>query len=77
MKCPKCGAKTRVVETRSEDIYNETYRKHKCENCGHVFYTREFEVAFNNMFQKFWNDNNRTRVRQFRGRKKSKIEEEY
>jgi transcriptional regulator NrdR family protein len=37
MRCPKCGAKTKVIETRGN------FRRRRCSNptCAHSFETRE------------------------------------
>jgi hypothetical protein len=44
MICPKCGAKTRVVDNSRNCIQLETYRKRVCNECGHIFFTAEIEV---------------------------------
>jgi transcriptional regulator NrdR family protein len=54
MTCPKCKGKTQVYDTVHVS-WNETYRARKCLDCGHVFFTAEFEVEPNKRFKKEWN----------------------
>lgn len=54
MTCPKCNNQTTITNVVHVP-YNETYRSRKCRNCGHVFYTAEFEVEANKRFKKEWN----------------------
>ena len=44
LNCPICGGKTKVIDTRHTSN-NETYRKKRCENCGEIFFTLEFDVS--------------------------------
>ncbi len=37
--CPKCDSKTQVKETRER--YGTIYRRRRCPECGHGFYTEE------------------------------------
>ena len=39
MTCPKCGSKTSVIDTADLDVI--IYRKRKCYECNHTFYTLE------------------------------------
>ncbi len=39
MKCPECGVKTTVIESRSE--LGKVYRQRLCKNCSKVMYTTE------------------------------------
>lgn len=39
MNCPKCGTKTKVVDTGTDD--KRVYRRRLCPNCGHKIYTTE------------------------------------
>ena len=39
--CNRCGAKTRIKNSRSTEKL--TVRRHECEACGHIFYTKEEE----------------------------------
>ena len=41
MICPKCGGKTYVVETRTND--ESVYRRRKCKDCKHLIFTAERE----------------------------------
>jgi transcriptional regulator NrdR family protein len=40
MRCMKCGWNTKIIETRLTPN-NETLRRHKCDNCGFQFYSKE------------------------------------
>ena len=39
MVCPVCGGKSGVSYTCSD--YDEIYRRRKCKECNHIFYTTE------------------------------------
>lgn len=39
MNCPKCGLKSRVVDSRSVGKF--VYRKRICTNCNFKFFTKE------------------------------------
>lgn len=54
MVCPKCKGKVTVTNVVNVS-WNEIYRSKKCLNCGHVFFTAEFEVEPNKRFKKEWN----------------------
>lgn len=55
MRCPKCNC-SNVPEVKAVDVnWNEVYRKRKCPNCGHTFFTCEFEVIPNKRFRREWN----------------------
>lgn len=41
MKCPQCGGKTRVIDTRLRVTDNAPRRRHCCGMCGHRFSTIE------------------------------------
>lgn len=54
MKCPKCGGKAIVKNTLHTDD-NETYRRIRCihaETCGHVFWTIEYEIEYDDRLKK-------------------------
>ena len=59
MKCPKCGGKTRVTDNVNIISTNERYRQRTCKECGHKFYTVEFEVEDDEQFRKTWIKNHR------------------
>lgn len=40
MKCPECGNKTKVTDTRKPSGV-EAIRRRVCEKCGYVFFTVE------------------------------------
>lgn len=42
--CPKCGGISESFAIVHNKKDKETYRKRKCQNCGLVFYTVEFDV---------------------------------
>ena len=54
MKCPKCGGKSYVTDTAQNTETNETYRRRKCRECQHVFYTAEAEVRRDKDFIDAW-----------------------
>lgn len=39
MNCPKCGGKTKVVDTGNDD--KRVYRRRECVVCKHRIYTTE------------------------------------
>jgi transcriptional regulator NrdR family protein len=39
MKCPECGGKTKVENTKSDEWH--VYRQRRCIKCGFRFYTEE------------------------------------
>ena len=41
MTCPKCGAKTGVINSVSD--VDAIYRERKCKGCGYAFFTIEVE----------------------------------
>lgn len=43
MNCPKCGSKCTCVGTRHSRDY--VYRRKRCNACGYVFYTEEYELV--------------------------------
>lgn len=59
MKCPKCNGKTTVTDNALNTSDNEMYRKRKCLECGHIFYTTEYEVERNYKFSMEWRRYNR------------------
>jgi transcriptional regulator NrdR family protein len=55
MTCPKCNGKIKVIDSAHNTDDNEMYRRRKCLECGHTFYTTEFEVAGDdNKFRNAW-----------------------
>lgn len=59
MTCNKCGGKSKIVDTVNVKDDNETYRKHKCVECGRVFYTTEIEIVPDDLYIDNWYDNYR------------------
>lgn len=59
MRCPKCSGKLLVVDNVHNRAENETYREKTCVNCGHTFYTVEYEVIENKRFIYDWDSNHR------------------
>jgi transcriptional regulator NrdR family protein len=57
MKCPECGFKTIVKDTRLNERNEEQYRSRLCVSCGYRFYTVEVEVEPNENFLKSWKRN--------------------
>lgn len=48
MKCPVCGESSTCVGTRHDS--DTTYRRKKCNACGYVFYTEEYESVNGDRF---------------------------
>ena len=42
MTCPVCGGSVTAVDTAH--TCEETYRRRKCKECGHIFFTTESEL---------------------------------
>lgn len=60
MFCPKCSAKTKVIDSRSCE--EEVFRKRKCIKCGYIFYTEEFESDESIEGMRYiWSENTRKR----------------
>ena len=55
MVCPKCSGKVGVID--SVNVYNDKYRKRRCFDCKHVFFTAEFEVEYEGKIKDEWNSN--------------------
>lgn len=55
MNCPKCKSKKVTVKDAVDVSWNEVYRAKKCQDCGHLFFTCEFEVEPTARFKKEWN----------------------
>lgn len=53
MICPKCHGRVEVKDSVNV-AWNEIYRRRQCVECGHVFYTAEFEVEQNHRFEREW-----------------------
>ena len=48
MNCPKCNNKnTRVIDTRARSAGSVQYRRYKCESCGEVFNSYEYQDVGN------------------------------
>lgn len=43
MKCPECGKKSEVIDTRLASY--GVRRRHKCKACGHKFTTVEIPIS--------------------------------
>ena len=74
MKCPKCDGKVRVIDY-VHSRYNEEYRKRKCTECGHIFYTCECVVEYDASFKEEWNLSHRTSYVKRRMERKMKCKE--
>lgn len=46
MKCIYCGGKTKIINSRAQIKTNQTWRRHKCQDCLGVFTSVE-AVVFN------------------------------
>lgn len=54
MNCPKCNHNQLKTNASVNVPWNEIYKQKKCLNCGHLFYTAEFEVEPNKRFKREW-----------------------
>ena len=70
MRCSWCKGKTKPIDTVHNPLENETYRKHKCLDCGHIFYTVEYELIPNKRFRKDWTRFYRQHTDNLKGEKK-------
>lgn len=60
MKCPKCGGRTTVFDTRSDGT--ATYRHRNCTKCHYTFYTAEMATSGAKYgMAKVWSDINSKR----------------
>lgn len=62
MTCPRCGGKTRVIDTVNSLEESEIYRKRKCCDCELAFYTTEYVVKNDMEFRKTWYGNHRSYI---------------
>ena len=67
MTCPKCNGKLIMLDNSHNDELNETYRRKKCSDCGHVIHTTEFEVDWDETFKKEWSKYYRANNRDKKG----------
>lgn len=53
MTCPKCGGKTKVINSRDAIDQDEEVRvrRRRCEECAHTYYTIEYEIDFAQGFE--------------------------
>lgn len=63
MVCPKCKSEKVRVNDTVHTPDNEIYRERKCDCCGYVFYTTEFQVEVNEKFEDEWYMYHRNRRR--------------
>ena len=47
-----CGGKLKVIDTRHHGA--ETYRQNRCQKCGKLVYTLEFEIDYDNQVDAIW-----------------------
>lgn len=45
MHCPKCDAKSKIIDSRMRLDVNRKDRRRKCDDCGHRFSTVEILVS--------------------------------
>lgn len=55
MTCPVCGGKNRVLDSRSD--CESVHRKRLCEECGHIFYTAEYDVDTDSEYKRILSEN--------------------
>lgn len=73
MICPNCK-EGRAITSDSRCVANgsEVYRRRKCEKCGYVIFTAEFEVEYEGEFKRVWNDHKNTYNKKRRKTKEEK-----
>lgn len=42
MLCPECNNKSQTIDSRIVEL--NVFRKRRCKECGHIFYTEEIEI---------------------------------
>jgi transcriptional regulator NrdR family protein len=67
MGCPECGGKNTVVDTRFDS--DSIHRKRKCDVCGHVFFTEEYEAITSDRFFELRSEYDKRRRDNGKGRK--------
>lgn len=67
MFCPECGGKNTVVDCRKEA--DAIHRKRKCDVCGHVFFTEEYEAITSDRFYELRSEYDKRRRDNAKGRK--------
>lgn len=70
MVCPKCNGDVKAIDNVDNPKENEIYRARKCINCGHIFYTVEYEVIQNQRFAVDWAANHRFHTKPRKEKKK-------
>ena len=61
--CPKCGGKSESCGIVHKKKKKETNRKSSWLECGHVFYTVEFDVPPTKRLLRDWFINSKSKVR--------------
>lgn len=69
MTCPKCGGRMLGKDTRYTPE-NETIRKRKCDKCGNIMYTLEFEVELTEQLIAASKEAKKLKSREYRRKKK-------
>lgn len=59
MNCPRCDAKTKVIDTVFNSGHNEVYRRRQCVKCGYMYYTTENIANVTGDFLDNWNRHHR------------------
>lgn len=54
LSCPKCGAMARVTDVVLNPVDNEKYKRRRCDKCGHISFTIEYEIDADEHFRKQW-----------------------
>lgn len=54
MKCPECSGKSKVIDTRYNAEYGETYRRLECQECGKKYFTLEIVADEDEQFLEQW-----------------------
>ena len=67
MTCPVCGGKTKVIDSKSD--CESIHRKKRCDDCGHIFYTAEYEAESSERFYELKYNYHKERRLNGKGRK--------
>lgn len=67
MYCPECNSKSTVVITVRET--DAVHRKRRCDVCGHVFFTEEYEAISSDRYYELMREFERKRRENGKGRK--------
>lgn len=62
LRCPECKTIKTVSVEEVRTSENEVYRRNRCIECGHVFYSLETEVEADKTLRDIWKANKKKEV---------------